>query len=166
MTVAVALVWTALVVQGPPSTPPADSAARARFVAALKTVDDSLMAVRSAAAEFRLDLAAASPDLVRARAARVQSRCAGARTAAAALDQQLTSQVYTPQARRAQESLRLELAPLTRALTRCTREWNPGSTVPADSLKSWGPYRGAQLAAAVQRYGAKAAAFRTAAGLR
>lgn len=166
MIATVTLVWTVFAVQRPPHTTPADSAARARFVTALHTVDDSLSAVRSTAGEFRLDLAAASPDLVRARAGRVQARCLGARTVVAQLEQQLTSQVYTPQARAAQESLRQELVPLARTLARCTREWNPGSTVPVDSLKAWGPYRGAQLAAAVRRYGAKAAAFRAAAGLR
>ena len=164
MIATVALVWAAFAVQRPAQ--PEDSAARARFVAAVRAVDDSLNTVRGAAREFRLDLVAASPELVRVRATRVQARCLGARAVVVQLAELLATQVYTPQSRAAQEALRQELPPLMHALTRCLREWNSGSNVPVDSLKAWGPYRGAQLVAAVDRYGAKAAAFRSAVGLR
>jgi len=157
MTSLATLLWAALVAQAP------DTSAKQRVIDALKTVDDTLTAVRGSTAEFRVDLSGASPDLVRARVGRVHAHCSSARVAIAPLRAALAADLYTPNLRSKRAVLRDELTLLDRALVRCEREWNSSSAVPADSLKAWGPFRAAQLEAALRRYDRHAGEFRTAA---
>lgn len=157
MTSLTTLLWAALVAQTP------DSAAKLRIIDALQSMDASLTAVRGAAANFRVDLPAASPNLVRARAARIRARCVAARTAVANTQTVLSADVYTPNLRPKQDAVRAELIPLDRALALCESEWNTGSAVPADSLRAWGPFRATRLESALRRYEGRAGDFRSAA---
>jgi hypothetical protein len=129
--------WTTLHVQAP------DSAARARYEAALRAFGDSLTAVEGAEAKFQADLIYASTDLVVARATRLRERCAGALSEVAHLDSVL------PGAAR----IRGELRALQGALARCDRDFAVDTFQRgADSIKAWAPYRLAQLRGAVLRY--------------
>lgn len=132
-----------------------DSARAARWERALTEATDSLDRVRGAAAAFRVDLGNASHDLILVRAAQVRTSCGGADVPLRALEQLFAEGTYEPRARSAQERLRSETAELHRVLIRCEREWqaDPRPTAGgADSLRSWGPYRTAQLDAALRRY--------------
>jgi len=120
-----------------------DSSARARRLAALQAFDDSLTTVSSAASAFRADLAAASPDLVVSRAARMQRRCA-----AAGAEGQRLATVDSLDA-----SLRRELGALRAALGQCVTDFATGSSHRGvDSLAAWGPYRLVRLDSAIRRY--------------
>lgn len=132
-----------------------DSVRAARWERALNATTDSLDRVRGAAAAFRVDLGNASHDLVLVRAAQVRATCSGADAPLQAVEQLLTVEVYEPRARGAQERLRSGTTELRRVLSRCEREWHAGTrptTSGADSLRAWGPYRTAQLDAALRRY--------------
>ena len=124
-----------------------DSVATARLQGALKSLEDSLTGVRGAANAFRLDLAQASTDLVRTRAANVRNHCAGAATAAARLD---SLAIPSP--------LTAPLSTLRRDLARCGREMNPAA--PADSLRGWGPSQLERLERSMRNYTAAAARYR------
>ena len=153
MTLVWPIVWAALAAQSP------DSATKHRYLAALQAVDDSLSSVRAAGANFRADLAAASPELIVARSTRMRDRCAGARAALARLDTVLAV-AYSPRAGEPQRALRAESVVLAGTMRRCERDWNPAPRVAADSLRAWGPFRVEQLDRAMRRYTARAVAFR------
>jgi len=164
----IAVLWATLALKDsfPITLQRPDSTTTLRYTRALKGVDDSLTAVRGAMAGFRADLATASPALVRARSARVQARCVGARTALDQL-QSLLATSLTPHGSASQQTLRTEGAVLARALQRCEREWNAGpSGSPPDSLRAWGPYRIQQLEDALRRYDVRARAFRNRTGMK
>jgi hypothetical protein len=132
-----------------------DSARAARWERALNETTDSLDRVRGAAAAFRVDLGNASHDLVVVRAAQVRASCGGASAPLRAVEQLLAEEVYDVRTRGAQERLRSGTTDLRRALSRCEREWQAGprpTVSGADSLRAWGPYRTAQLDAALRRY--------------
>ncbi len=144
-----ALLALALVAQAP------DTVRQARYEHALGGVSDSLDVMRGAIAAFPIDLASASPDLVLARATRVRQSC---HSAAAALDEVstvLAGGVYVPHAKVEQLRLQNGTTDLRRTLTRCEREWAapaPPTRASADSLRAWGPYRGAHLDQALRTY--------------
>lgn len=132
-----------------------DGARAVRWERALNATTDSLDRVRGAAAAFRVDLGNASHDLVLARAAQVRATCGAAGAPLQSLEQLLTTEVYDPRSRSAQERLLSGTTELRRALSRCEREWQAGqrpTVAGADSLRAWGPYRTAQLDAALRRY--------------
>jgi hypothetical protein len=132
-----------------------DSARAVRWERAMNATTDSLDRVRGAAAAFRVDLGNASHDLVLVRAAQVRATCGAADGSLQALEQLLTDEVYDPRARNAQERLRSGTTELRRTLSRCQREWQTGprpTVSGADSLRAWGPYRTAQLEAALRRF--------------
>ena len=137
MLVTLALLWTAVHVQGP------DTASRARFRAATQALGDSLTALEGAEATLQSDLVYTSSDLVLARATRLKARCSGALGGARHLDTMLG----------ARAPLRRDLAALQTALKRCERDFTTEAVQPAvDSLRAWAPYRLAQLSATVRRY--------------
>lgn len=145
------LLALALVAQAPPP----DTVRQARYERALSSVSDSLDVVRGAIAAFPIDLARVSPDLVLARATRVRQSCHGAALVLEQLSALLAAGVYVPHARVEQGKLQSGTTDLRRTLTRCEREWtapDPPTRVSADSLRAWGPYRGAQLDAALRSY--------------
>jgi len=153
--------WAALAVQAP------DSAKTARYSADLRALDDSLGAVRGAAAQFRADLTYASPDLVIARAQRMRGRCLGGQAAAARLDSTLAAGPYLARAAHAEARLRRDLAAVRRALGECRRDFDTGLRYPAaDSAKAWGPYRLSRLEAAIRVYTAAAQILREQAGIK
>jgi hypothetical protein len=132
-----------------------DSARAVRWERALNETTDSLDRIRGAAAAFRVDLGNASHDLVLVRAAQVRATCGSADAPLQALEQLLTDEVYDPRARNAQQRLRSGTTELRRTMSRCEREWQAGqrpTAAGADSLRAWGPYRTAQLDAALRRY--------------
>lgn len=132
-----------------------DSARAPRWERALNQTTDSLDRVRGAAAAFRVDLGNASHDLVLVRAAQVRNTCRAADAPLQMLERLLTDEVYDRNARGAQERLRSGTTDLRRTLSRCQREWQAGprpTVSGADSLRAWGPYRTAQLDAALRRY--------------
>ena len=132
-----------------------DSARAPRWERALNQTTDSLDRVRGAAAAFRVDLGYASHDLVLVRAAQVRATCRGADVPLQVLERLLTDEVYDRNARGAQERLRSGTTELRRTMSRCQREWLAGprpTASGADSLRAWGPYRTAQLDAALRRY--------------
>ena len=143
------LLALALVAQSP------DTVRQARYERTLRGVSDSLDVVRGAVAAFPIDLERVSPELVLARATRVRQSCHGA---AAALEQASTllgAGVYKPQAKVEQGRLQNGTGALQRTLARCEREWAvPGrpTRAIADSLRAWGPYRGARLDEALRSY--------------
>ena len=137
MTGAVVVLWAVLIAQAP------DTAAEARYSAAIRRVTDSLTALEGEAAKFQADLVHASPDLVIARAARLRQRCNGARSEAGRLD--AVPALAT--------GVRRELAALRAELTRCERDFATGPQYQrADSVKAWAPYRLARLGGAVRRF--------------
>lgn len=130
-----------------------DSARAPRWERALNETTDSLDRVRGAAAAFRVDLGNASHDLVLVRAAQVRATCRAADAPLQVLERLLTDEVYDRNARGAQERLRSGTTELRRTLSRCQREWQAHPIANgADSLRAWGPYRTAQLDAALRRY--------------
>jgi hypothetical protein len=145
------LLALALVVHAPPP----DTVRQARYERTLSSVSDSLDVVRGAVAAFPIDLARVSPDLVLARAARVRQSCHGAALALEQVSTLLAGGVYVPHAKVEQGRLQSGTADLRRTLERCEREWaapDPPTRASADSLRAWGPYRGARLDAALRSY--------------
>lgn len=132
-----------------------DSARAARWERALNQTTDSLNRIRGATAGFRVDLGSASPDLILVRAAHVRAACGAAAAPLKAVEDLLDGDVYNVHAQREQSQLRSGSVDLHRALERCEREWrapdHPQAS-DADSLRAWGPYRSAQLDAALGRY--------------
>jgi hypothetical protein len=148
---ALVVLWAVLIAQAH------DTAAAARYSAAMGRVSDSLTALEGAAAMFQADLVNASPDLVISRATRLRQRCTGTRREAARLDS-----LPAVGAR-----LRRELAGLRAELARCDREFATGPWYQgADSVKAWAPYRLARLGDAIRRFRLAARAFKREALLR
>ena len=146
-----------------------DSARQAHFTRVLHQANDSLDRVRGAAAGFRTDLSISSSALVLQRAARVHGSCRGADAALVEVESLLAGGVYRRTAQREQAQLQASSAELRHALARCQREWAvpSGPTVAqADSLRAWGPYRTAQLDAALRRYTGSVQEFMQRAGLK
>jgi hypothetical protein len=122
----VALLWAGLAAQSP------DSVLLATFTT-----------LRSASAQFRQDLAQASPQLVIARANQVRAACSGSRLAADSL-----ALLWARHA-----AAQSELAALQRALGACQRDWDTKSPrASADSLRAWGPFRLTELDRALRRF--------------
>jgi hypothetical protein len=135
--------------------PPPDSVRQARYERTLSGVSDSLDIVRGAIAGFPIDLARVSPDLVLARASRVRQSCHGAALALDQVSTLLAAGVYVPHAKVEQGRLQSGTTDLRRTLGRCEREWaapDPPTRASADSLRAWGPYRGARLDGALRSY--------------
>ena len=144
------LLALALVAQAPP-----DTVRQARYERTLSGVSDSLDVVRGAIAAFPIDLARVSPDLVLARAARVRQSCHGATLALGQMSTLLAAGVYVQHAKVEQGRLQSGTTDLRRTLARCEREWSapdPPTRTSADSLRAWGPYRGARLDEALRSY--------------
>jgi hypothetical protein len=134
---ALLLLWAVLRAQTP------DSAAHARYDAAIRRMSESLTLLEGSAAMFRADLINASPDLVISRATRLRQHCAGSGREAGSLDSLRFIGVR----------LRRELASLRAELARCEREFTVGPWYQgADSVKAWAPYRLARLTTAVRRF--------------
>jgi hypothetical protein len=134
---ALVVLWAALIAQAP------DTAAQARYGAALRRLADSLTVLEGAAAKFQADLVNASPDLVISRATRLKEHCAGTRSEAGRLDSLPAVDA----------ALGRDLAALRSELARCEREFATGPWYQgADSVKAWAPYRLARLSEAVQRF--------------
>ncbi|HKE91283.1 MAG TPA: hypothetical protein VKB45_13185 [Gemmatimonadales bacterium] len=153
----------------PAARPAPDTVRQARYERALGGVSDSLDVVRGAVAAFQLDLPSASPDLVLTRASRVRNSCHGAAAAVEQVSTVLAGGVYVPHARVEQGKLRSGTSDLRRTLARCEREWavlNPPTRANADSLRAWGPYRGARLDAALRSYDGLLRAFMKQAALK
>ena len=141
---ALVVLWAVIIAQTP------DTAAQARYGAAVRRVGDSLTALEGVAAMFQADLVNASPDLVISRATRLRQHCAGTQHETGRLDS-----LPAVGAR-----LRRELAALRVELARCDREFAIGPWYQgADSVKAWAPYRLARLSDAVQRFRLAARAF-------
>lgn len=146
-----------------------DSAHRVRYERVLNNATDALDRLRGVTAGFRTDLPRASPDLVVERAERVRASCGEVGTALDGVDSLLAEGVYVSHARREQSALKDGGAELRRVVARCEREWSvptPRTMAAADSLRAWGPYRTAQLDAALRRYLAVVRGFMKKAGLR
>lgn len=147
----IVLLALALVAQAPSP----DTVRQARYERTLTSVSDSLDVVRGAIAAFPLDLARVSPDLVLVRATRVRQSCHGAALALEQVSALLTAGVYVPHAKVEQARLQSGTNDLRRTLVRCEREWaapDPPTRASADSLRAWGPYRGARLDEALRSY--------------
>src|SRR5688572_4045724 len=149
--------WALLVLQALP-----DSAARAQVDSRLHVVAESLIALRGAAAHFRLDLAKASDALIVARAKRVRASCASAIGVMDSLDAPLARRRFTPARGDADQlALRTELGTLRRALVQCRGEWDAdGRRMPPDSLRAWGPFRLSALERVMRRFEQSATRFR------
>ena len=145
------LLALALVAQAPPP----DTVRQARYERTLSGISDSLDIVRGAIAAFPIDLARVSPDLVLARASRVRQSCHGAALALDQVSSLLAAGVYVPHAKVEQRRLQSGTTDLRRTLAHCEREWSapdPPTRTSADSLRAWGPYRGAKLDVALRSY--------------
>lgn len=145
------LLALALVAQAPAP----DSVRQARYERTLSSVTDSLDVVRGSIAAFPIDLARVSPDLVITRATRVRQSCHGAGLALEQASTLLAAGVYLPHAKVEQGRLQAGTTDLRRTLARCEREWavsDPPTRANADSLRAWGPYRGARLDEALRGY--------------
>ena len=139
----------------PLARPATDTVRQARYERALSGISDSLDVVRGAVAAFQVDLPSASPDLVLSRASRVRNSCHGAAAALEQVSTLLAQGVYDPHARVEQGRLLSGTNDLRRAIARCELEWavlDPPTRATADSLRAWGPYRGARLDAALRSY--------------
>jgi len=140
----------------PPGTPSSvsqtpDTALNRQLGIPLATLRDSLFAVQGSGAAFRRDLAAASPDLVIARARRVQESCKGAVVAVAAAQRALAATTLPPRTQPRSVDFQRLLPKLQADLTRCQREFAPGAGYTrVDSLRAWGPSRTVQLDASVR----------------
>jgi hypothetical protein len=145
------LLALALVAQAPLP----DTVRQARYERTLSSVSDSLDVVRGAIATFPIDLARVSSDLVLSRAARVRQSCHGAALALEQAATLLAAGVYVAHAKVEQGRLQSGTTDLRRTLGRCEREWaapDPPTRASADSLRAWGPYRGARLDASLRSY--------------
>ena len=130
--------------------PVPDSAARARLMAVLRNVQDSLDQVRGAAYNFRTDLGGASPVVVFTRAGRMHASCVGADEALVRLDSALTASYPAG----SPADLRREMHVLRTALTECRREYDTTArwNQRADSVRAWAPYRLRRLDEAMRRF--------------
>lgn len=149
MVVALLAVWTVTAsVQRSP--PPPDSATRARIMATLRGVQDSLDRVRGAAYTFRTDLGGASPAVLYNRAQRMHGSCVAAQGALVRLDSALTASYPAG----APADLRREARALRGALADCRREYDTTARWPqrADSVRAWAPYRLRRLDEAMRRF--------------
>ncbi|HEX4574838.1 MAG TPA: hypothetical protein VH158_06890 [Gemmatimonadales bacterium] len=139
---------TVLAVQAPDSAPPT------RYDAAFATFIDSLSAVDGAVAAFQADLGSASPDLVLARARRLELRCGAARRAGTALAGLLAGDASRPSPSSAERRARRDLDALERVLEKCERDYDIRSpSARPDTLKAWGPFRLNRLQGELRRYG-------------
>ncbi len=132
-----------------------DSVRQARYERVLNNATDALDRVRGATAGFRTDLPTASASLVLQRAERVRGTCRDAGAAVGAVDSLMAQGLYVGHAQHQQSELMSGGAELRRVLTQCERQWRtptPPTYAAADSLRAWGPYRTAQLDAALRRY--------------
>ena len=139
---------------GPPSSvaQAPDSALNRQLGIPLVRLRDSLFAVQGSGAAFQRDLAAASPDLVIARARRVQETCTGALAAVGAARRALATTTLPPRTQPHAADLQRLLPQLQADLTRCQREFAPGLWYArVDSLRVWGPSRTVTLDASVRR---------------
>ncbi len=146
-----------------------DSARQVRYEVVLNSATAALDQLRGVTAGFRTDLPSASPDLVLRRAERVRITCQDVDGVLVKLESLLAEGVYARHAQREQVELRKGGSELRRVLARCEREWRvptPPTVAVADSLRAWGPYRTAQLDAALQRYLATVRGFMKKASLR
>lgn len=146
-----------------------DSVRQVRYEAALNGATAALDQLRGVTAGFRTDLPSASPDLVLTRAERVRLTCQDADAVLVKVESLLAEGVYARHAQREQLELRNGGTELRRVLARCEREWRvpkPPTLAVADSLRAWGPYRTAQLDAALRRYLATVRGFMKKASLR
>lgn len=147
----------ALWAASPPGTPSSvrqapDSALNRELGVPLATLRDSLFAIQGAGAAFRRDLTVASPDLVIARARRVQESCTRALPALAAAQRALAATALPPRTKPPSADLQRLLPKLQADLSRCQREFAPGAWYTrVDSLRAWGPSRLVQLDASVRR---------------
>ncbi len=146
MVAAFLVVWTAIPVQ----QPQLDSAARARMMTVLHSVQDSLDQVRGAAYNFRTDLGGASPVVVFTRAGRMHASCVGADGALVRLDSALTASYPAG----APADLRRETHVLRTVLAACRREYDTTArwNQRADSVRAWAPYRLRRLDEAMRRF--------------
>lgn len=129
-----------------------DTALNRQLGIPLVTLRDSLFAVQGSGAAFRRDLAAASPDLVIARARHVQEACGRAGAAVADAQRALVAATLPPRTRPRSVDLQRLLPQLQADLQRCEREFAPGAWYArVDSLRAWGPSRIVQLDASVRR---------------
>jgi len=146
----------ALWAASPPGTPSSvsqtpDTALNRQLGIPLATLRDSLFAVQGSGAAFRRDLAVASPDLVIARARRVQESCAGAVVAVTAAQRALAATTLPPRTQPSSADFQRLLPKLQADLARCQREFAPGAWYArVDSLRAWGPSRTVQLDASVR----------------
>jgi hypothetical protein len=147
----------ALWAASPPGTPSSvsqtpDSALNRQLGIPLATLRDSLFAVQGSGAAFRRDLAAASPDLVIARARRVQESCTRALATIVTTQRALVATTLPPRTQPRSADLQRLLPKLQADLARCEREFAPGAWYTrVDSLRAWGPSRTVQLDASVRR---------------
>jgi hypothetical protein len=135
--------------------PSPDTVRQARYERTLSGVSDSLDVVRGAIAAFPIDLARVSGELVLTRATRVRQACHGATLALEQVSSLLAAGVYVPHAKVEQGRLQSGTMDLRRTLARCEQEWaapDPPTRASADSLRAWGPYRGARLDQALRSY--------------
>lgn len=139
--------WTA----APPSARPSarqapDTVLTRELGAPLAALRDSLSAVQGSGEAFRHDLATASPDLVIARAQRVQESCVRAVGALRAAQRALAATTLAPGPRPHAAELHRVLSQLQGDLSRCQRDFAPGVWYArVDSLRAWGPSRLDQL---------------------
>ena len=147
----------ALWAASPPGTPALtaqtpDTALTRELGNPLRVFRDSLFAVQGAGVEFRRDLAAASPDLVIARARRVQESCARAIAALRDAQHAIATTTLPARTRPPVADLQRLLPQLQADLARCQREFAPGAWYArVDSLRAWGPSRLSQLDVSVRR---------------
>jgi len=147
----------ALWAASPPGTPSPipqapDTTLNRQLGIPLATLRDSLFAVQGSGAAFRRDLAAASPDLVIARARRVQESCTRARAMILTTQRALAATKLPPRTQPRSADLQRVLPKLQADLARCEREFAPGARYArVDSLRAWGPSRTVQLDASVRR---------------
>jgi hypothetical protein len=129
-----------------------DTALNRQLGVPLATLRDSLFAVQGSGAAFRRDLAAASPDLVIARARRVQETCTGALAAVTVVQRALATTTLPPRTEPRSADLQRLLPQLQADLARCHREFAPGVWYTrVDSLRAWGPSRTVRLDASMRR---------------
>jgi len=146
----------ALWAASPPGTPSSvpqtpDTALTRALGAPLAALRDSLFAVQGSGVAFQRDLAVASPDLVIARARRVQESCTRALAAVAAAQHALATTTVPPRTEPRSADLQRLLPKLQADLKRCQREFAPGAWYArVDSLRAWGPSRTVQLDASLR----------------
>ncbi|HEX4600200.1 MAG TPA: hypothetical protein VH116_02305 [Gemmatimonadales bacterium] len=131
-----------------------DTAPATRYDAVLASFLDSLAAVDGAVAAFEADLGTASPDLVLARARRLELRCGAARTAGRVLAGVLPGDASSAATSPAERRARHDLAALERVFEKCERDYDSRSPAARpDTLKAWGPFRLNALHGELRRYG-------------